>query len=211
MRKSLESTLFWQNFVRPIDFILRIEKPKAKPSFAHSFHWHFILLLSVRVGFVNLTTRLLCGWKKKLGSNSYLIWLFVSYLLEKFLLVDKRQTTKKISKHTCMDIENCSMPNCFVCVSVFLQLRKVQRGKETRKIVQFPEVSSRNFTFTNQATDIVRFVLVCACSGCNMHIPLFVLFLLSSFSFFRFYFLVNCFCASSFWNVTMSATENGNV
>lgn len=49
-------------------------------------------------GFVSLTTRLLGGWIEEFGSNSYLIWLFVSYLLVKFLLVDKRQTSKRINK-----------------------------------------------------------------------------------------------------------------
>lgn len=85
---------------RPIDFIPRKKKQKAKtfvsrfvplacyPIIIYRLCWlcHSYYIFSLRA-------------EKELASNSYLIWLFVSYLLVKFLLVYKRRTEKNKQTH----------------------------------------------------------------------------------------------------------------
>lgn len=143
---------------RPIDFIPRKKKQKTfvsrfvplacYPIIIYRLCWlcHSYYIFSLRA-------------EKELASNSYLIWLFVSYLLVKFLLVDKRQTEKNTNKHTCVDVENCSMHICFH--TVCLCFNKPKKFKEERKIVQFPEVSSKVLRPLTTQPILFRFVLVC--------------------------------------------------
>lgn len=117
--------------------------PQKRRTKSKTFVWAFVplaiypIIIIGCVGFVNLTARLLCGWKNELGSNSHLIWLFLSYLFVKILLVDKRQTTKNINKNKW----TLRVIQCIVVASTNPK-KSAKRNEEGQQIVQFPEVSS---------------------------------------------------------------------
>lgn len=95
VRKSLEPTFFLAKFSSANWLHPKKRDTKSKAFVCAFVPLAFYPIIIGCVGFVSLTTRLLCGWKKEFGSNSYLIWLFVSYLLVK----DRRRKYKQTHGH----------------------------------------------------------------------------------------------------------------
>lgn len=157
---------------------------------------------------LSLLLHFLCGGKRT--QFEFLLNLVVCVLSShKILLVDRRQT-KKINKrtHRALVIVQC----VFVFVVLVLRQTKNSKRKREKKLCN-SQKSVQKFLrlLTNQPTLFVLWDW-CACSGCNMHILLFEKFSVVDFFPFRFYFLVYCFCTSSFWKCHSECNrENGIV